>query len=115
MPALPILQILWANRQVIAQVGAVLILIALLWWFGIHNPRVIKNQAAEISRLSADREAAYGAINLLTSIEGKHAEIDQNSNSNIQRIRTGRAPGVRGVFVSDGVLPSVFESYSTAR
>lgn len=85
----------------------------ILWWAFIHNPRVIKEKEAEIAQLHTQVESAQAAVNLLTQIQKDRYETEQNSNRNIDKIRNGRKPGRSGSFIASGVLPKVYQDYSS--
>jgi hypothetical protein len=111
---LPITQWIWANRKIVAEVFCLLLGLALIWWFGIHNPRVIKEQAQQIEAQKREIVAAHEAINLLTNIERAHDETDKKSADNQTKIRISRKPGLDGVFINDGMLAAVYSAYSTS-
>lgn len=109
-----LLVIIWKNKRLILEVLACLVIAFALWWFVIHNPRLIKQLETEKALAIEQKEAAYAAINLLTNIEVKHGEIDNRSNENIKKIRNSRKPGLDGVFLLDGVLPAVYQADATS-
>lgn len=108
------LTLVWSYRRQIAYAALVAIAAFAFWWGFIHNPKVIKQQAEEIRQERGQKEAAYAAINLLTTIGREHREIDDQSQENTKRIRTGRLPGRTGFLFVGGVLPTVYQAYSSA-
>jgi predicted PurR-regulated permease PerM len=110
----PIVQWIWANRKIVAEVFCLLLIVAAIWWFGIHNPRVIKELNQRIESQQREILASHAAINLLTNINKIHDEVDKGSAENETKIRTGRKPGVRGVFIASGMLPTVYATYSAS-
>ena len=111
MPAL--LPLIWANRRLVAEVIGIALLALIAWWFFWHNPKVIKQLTAERDQAIAQKEAAFNAINMLGEINKAHTEIDKESADNENKIRNGRKPGVRGIFVAGGVQTPVYSAYST--
>lgn len=105
---------LWSNKRLVAEVIGIILVAAILYWAFVYNPKKIKALTAERDVAISQKEAAFAAINMLGEISKEHAEIDKESADNENKIRTGRRPGVRGLFIAGGVLPPVFKAYSTA-
>lgn len=85
----------------------------MLWWAFVHNPKKIKSLTTERDHAISQKEAAFAAINMLGEIRKAQDEINKQSNENMARIRKTR-PRRDGVFISAGVLPTVYKAYSTS-
>lgn len=108
MPIIPIvMKFIWDNKQIIAEVLCGIIVAALIWWFGFHNPAKIKKQEAQISALKAEVQTAHETINLMSTIEARHEIITKTSYRNISTIRYTPKPGRDGVFLNGGVLQTL--------
>jgi cellobiose-specific phosphotransferase system component IIC len=100
-----ILTWLWDNKRLIGEILAIIAVCSLLWFYTIHNPKVIKQletEKAELTRQVINRDAA---INLLTSIEAAHDTITKTSYKNISSIRYTPKPGRTGLFYGAGGMP----------
>jgi len=106
------LALVWANRKIIAQGLGIALLAFMLYWYFVHNPKVIKSLEIQVTEQKRQVQLRDNAINLLGTIERAHDEITKQTDTNIQKIRTGRKPGNRGVFIPDGMLANVFTNYS---
>lgn len=105
---------LYENRRFILESIAILTFSLVIWWYGFHNVKKIRDLETQNDNLIVQVKQRDAALNLLLTIGQDHAEIDKGSADNETKIRTGRKPGVRGEFISGGVLPDMFAAYSTA-
>lgn len=93
---------------------AIAAILGLLYWAFIHNPKVIKKLETEKAAAEQQVVAAHNAINLLGNINTAHMKTEKEYEENLRRIRNGRKPSRTGIFVMSGMLPPLFETYSSA-
>lgn len=90
-----------ANRKIIAEIAAIAAIACLIWWFGIHNPKVIKEQQTKIEQQQREIQARDNAINMLGNIERAHDVITRQTFRTISSIRYTPKPSRTGQFYSD--------------
>ena len=84
MPA--VLALVWQYRQIILEGIAIIILGFAIWWFCIHNPKVIADQKAKIENQTRQIESAQGAITLLSDIQQGKAKIDEKVQAQLTSV-----------------------------
>jgi len=104
---MPILALLWTNKELIAKVLGVALVAFVAWFYFWHNPKVIKRLETEKAEAIEQVVRAHGAINLLTSIERRHDVITKISYRNISTIRYAPKPAATGMFLPGGVLQTL--------
>lgn len=105
---------LLSNWKLVAQAIGAVCLAVLLWWFFIHNPRVIKNLEADKAELSRQVVNGQKAISLLDDIQKGKGKINEQVQSQIEAVKSAAIPR-RAVLISGGsVLPTLPSSRPAA-
>jgi len=93
------------NWKLIAQAVGGVCLAILLWWFFIHNPRVIKNLEADKAELARQVANGQKAISLLDDIQKGKGAINAKVQSDIEAIKNQSIPRRTVLIMGGGVLP----------
>jgi len=97
-----IVPFIMSNWQIIAKVLGVVALAILLWFYFIHNPKVIKGLEADKMELARQVDAGKAAIVLLDDIQKGRTKIDATTYKNISTIKANHIPK-RTVLISGGM------------
>lgn len=100
----PWLTMIWANKRIIAEIVAIVAIVALVYYYGIHNPKVIAGQRQEIATLKLQVEAGERAVQLLSDIQKGKVKIDERVKKEIADLQQVVLP-TNGVFLPGGMLP----------
>lgn len=96
------LELLWLNKKIIAEVTGCIVIAFFCWWFFVHNPAVIKDLEEDKAELARQVESGKKALTLLNDIEKGKAKINEATFKNISTIRAAAIPK-RTVLISGGV------------
>ena len=99
---MPLLTLLWSNKELVAKIGAGILIAFAAWWFFIHNPKVIKEMETTIAEKSRQIELRDSTIELQGQLRKAHDEITIKENENIRRIRETPL-AASGVFITGGM------------
>jgi hypothetical protein len=105
---MPLLTILWSNRELIAKGLGIGLIAFVLWWYGIHIPAKLKTSQAANVELSRQVELRDSALELQGVIRREHERITREENENLRRIRSDPPPGRSGYLLLDGLLPDLY-------
>lgn len=87
MPAIPILQILWDNRRLVAEIACVLALAGFGYWACVYQPNKINDQKQKILALEVRAKAGEEAVKLLTAIQKERGWIDEQTQDRINKLK----------------------------
>lgn len=109
---------LWQNKQLVLEIIGAAIIAGVIYWFGFHNPKVIKEQQAQIAQQATQIKAAQGAITLLGDIQEGKVKVDEKVQAQLTSVHhVVFKHHTTSVFLRAGrlSLPSVHSAGKVAR
>jgi hypothetical protein len=103
---------MWQNKQLLAEIIGVIILVIFCWWFFWHNPKVIKGLEEDKAELEADKvelgrviAAKDNQIKLYGDIEKGKVIINAAVQQKISSLRAESRPRRAIIIRAGSVLP----------
>jgi deoxyribose-phosphate aldolase len=99
------LQTVWDNKQLVAEIIGFILILFFCWWFFVHNPARIDALEADKAELARQVKNGADAIHLLNNINTGKVAINEQVFRNVSAIRAAAVPR-RAVIIRAGLLPA---------
>lgn len=99
------LELLLTHKRLALEIIGCALIGAIAWWAFIHNPRIIREQAAQLAAMQQQVNAARSALTMMDNINKEKGRIDNEYQAAINHLKSVVfANHSTGVFMPGGRL-----------